>query len=81
MYIVNGINITIVYNVTGEVPPITIRWLNNQQPVHSSDNMTTLTVSNATDGDVITCIAKNREGSDIKQTYIKLVNKYFCIND
>ena len=77
VYMVNGFNITIICNVTRGEPPITISWLHNNQPYRG--NVSSIMITNATAGDMFTCRAVNKRGSDIKETQINFVHKSFCI--
>ena len=75
VYIVDGFSVTLVCNVTKGDPPISISWLHNGMPSESWGNVSTITVTNATDGDVFTCIAQNKRGFDAKRTEIYFLYK------
>ena len=77
-YLIHGFNVTIVCNVIIGTPPITIRWLRNGQPDQSRINSSTITVNDANDGDVFTCMAENTYGYDKKDTQIHFAH-HFCI--
>ena len=79
VYTVDGFNVIIDCNVISGHLPVTIFWFYNQQYDQSRENMSTLTVTDAKDGDNITCKAENSIGFDVQFTQINIVYKKFCI--
>lgn len=79
LYIVHGISINIVCDVYDAIFPVTIKWLYNGELDQSKENMSTITVNDANDGDIFTCIIKNELGCDKKDTYIYFIHSHFCI--
>ena len=70
-YIIFGYNVTIVCNILTGTPPVSITWLRNGMPEDPPrGNVTTITVTDATDGDVFTCRADNNIGFDSEETAI-----------
>ena len=69
VYVINGYNVTIDCNASG-TPPITFSWLLNGTEFRGNDS--TITITNATYGDVITCRANNSIGFDEESTTIQV---------
>ena len=55
--------------VTG-TPPITIQWFRNGSPDPTRGNVSTITVTDARNGDVFGCRADNNIGFDIENTTV-----------
>ena len=70
MFLINTM-LLLIANASG-TPPITIRWLwiRNGTSINKYDNVNTITISNAKDGDVVTCRANNNIGFDEENTTI-----------
>ena len=69
-----GFNLTIDCIVTG-TPPITILWIRNNdilKSIEGNSSTITKTVTEADDGDNITCRADNNIGYDIATTTINV---------
>ena len=69
-----GFNLTIDCIITG-TPPITILWIRNNdilQSIEGNSSTITKTVTEADDGDNITCRADNNIGYDIATTTINV---------
>ena len=84
-YIVDGFHVQIVCNATAtiESPEIIIlSWLRNGKLDETRGNATMITVTNANDGDVFTCIANNTLTHSRRDTEILFINnhKQFCIS-
>ena len=75
VYVVNGYNVTIDCNIANGTTPITLSWLLNETEYES--NNTTITITNAACGDVITCRADNSIGFDEESTTIHVECKSF----
>ena len=70
-----GYNLTIDCIVTG-TPPIAITWIRNNDIIKSTEGNSsniTITVTEADDGDNITCRADNNIGYDAATTTINVV--------
>ena len=78
VYIVDGLHVDIICDVYGK-PPITIKWLRNGMLDPSRGNVSTIKVTDASDGDDFICHAENSIGSTNKTTHIRFTNKKFCI--
>ena len=75
VYVVDGYNVTIDCNIASGTPPITISWLLNGTEFGGND--ATITITDATYGDVITCRANNSIGFDEESTTIHVDCKSF----
>ena len=75
VYVVDGFNVTIDCDVISEVPPINITWCRNGVPDLFRGNVSTITITDASDGDVFTCRAENNIGCDKKETIINVFGK------
>ena len=80
VYTVNGFTIIIICNVIAGKPPITISWYRNEELDDSRGNVSTITVTDALQGDVFTCKADNKMQFDQQNTTIKFANNTFCID-
>ena len=83
-YTVDGFHVQIVCNATNirESPAIIrLSWLRNGELDETRGNASMITVTDANDGDVFTCIASNTLIYNAKDTEIVFVNnhKQFCI--
>ena len=67
-YVFNGYNVTIDCNIASGTTPITYSWLLNGTDIRGND--ATITITDATYGDVITCRADNSIGFDEESTTI-----------
>ena len=71
VYVISGYNVTIICNILTGTPPVSIIWLRNGMPEDPPrGNVTTITVTDATHGDVFTCRADNNIGYDNESTTI-----------
>ena len=74
--VVDGFDVTLLCNIVAGTRPITITWLRNGIPeVPLRGNMSTITVTDATAGDVFTCRADNVVGFDEETTTIYVFSK------
>ena len=73
--VVVGYNVTIDCNIVNGTTPITLSWLLNGTEFRGND--TTITITDATYGDVITCRANNTIGFDEESTTIHVDCKSF----
>ena len=78
VFIVKGFNVSIICDVTSGEPPMTFSWFCNAHQCRG--NVSTITVMNPTEDDVITCRVENKHGFDKKDTRVKFVHKEFCIS-
>ena len=74
-YVVDGYNVTIDCNIDSGTTPITYSWLLNGTDFRG--NVTTITITDATYGDIITCRANNSIGFDNESTIIHVKCKLF----
>ena len=75
VYVVNGFNVTIDCGIIRGESPITISWLHNGVPDPSRGNVSTITITDASDGDVFTCRANNSIDFDVEKTTINVFSK------
>ena len=75
VYVVDGYNVTIDCNIVSGTTPITYSWLLNGTEFR--DNNATITITDATYDDVITCRANNTIGFDEESTTIHVNSKLF----
>ena len=83
VYVYDGFDITIDCNIVNGTPPITIQWFRNGSPDPTRGNISTITITDASNGDVFTCRADNIEGFDTENTVINIdygmyVSVYVC---
>ena len=83
-YIIDGFHVQIVCNATTitESPAIIrLSWLCNGELDEARGNASVITVTDANDGDVFTCIANNTLIHNSSSTEILFINnhKQFCI--
>ena len=70
VYIHDGFNVIINCNIVNGTPPITIQWFHNGSPDTTRGNISTITITDASNGDVFTCKADNIEGFDTETSVI-----------
>ena len=82
VYLVDGYDVTIICDVLTGTRPITIMWFRNGVPDPTRGNVSNITVIDAADGDVFTCMAENNIGFDMKYTLInvtgELMKNFVC---
>ena len=78
--IFSGSHVIIDCNIINGTPPITILWFHNNEVINSSEgNSSTITITDAEDGDVFTCRADNYIGFDVASSIINVkVGKEYC---
>jgi len=86
VYVIDGSNVVIDCDIASGTPPITIRWFRNGQLDTSRGNVSTITVTDASDGDVFMCRADNNIGFDMESTTINvfgkgILNSYLVIHE
>ena len=74
-YIIDGFNVTFVCGILNGTHPITIMWFHNGVIDPTRGNVSTITVTDYSDGDVITCRVENDVGFDEKGTTINVLGK------
>ena len=73
VYVFSASDVIIDCNIINGTPPITILWLRNNEVVNSSvGNSSTITITDAEDGDVFTCRADNNIGFDEASSIINV---------
>ena len=70
VYIHDGFNVTIDCNIVNGTPPITIQWFRNGSPDATRGNISTITITDASNGDVFRCRADNIIGFDTESIVI-----------
>ena len=68
VYVVEGYNVTIDCNIASGTTPVTFSWLRTGNEFRGND--TTIIITDAIYGDVITCRANNSIGFDEENTTI-----------
>ena len=76
-YVLLGYNVTIDCNASG-TPPIFITWVHNELIIAGDVN--TITITDAKDGDVITCRADNNIGFDEERTTINVIGNVTMVH-
>ena len=74
-YIIDGADITLVCDILSGTSPITIMWFRNGVVDPTRGNVSTITVTNYNDGDVLICRAENDIGFDEESTTINVFGK------
>ena len=81
VYVYTGYDVIIDCNIVNGTPPITIQWFRNGSPDSTRGNVSTITITDASNGDVFQCRADNTEGYDTEHTIIHVeYGKYVCIS-
>ena len=79
VYVYSGFDVTIDCNIVNGTPPITIQWFRNGSPDPTRGNVSTITITAASNGDVFTCRADNIKGFDSENTCLYIeYGKYIC---
>ena len=77
MYVFSGFDVIIDCNISNGTPPINILWLHNNEVINSSvGNSSTITITDAEDGDVFTCRANNNIGFDEANSIINVQGNF-----
>ena len=69
-YVYTGYDVIIDCNIVNGTPPITIQWFRNGSPDSTRGNVSTITITDASNGDVFKCRADNMIGYDSDNTSI-----------
>ena len=64
VYVYGGFDVIIDCNILTGAPPINITWFHNGSPDTTRGNVSTITITDASNGDVFKCKADNKEGCD-----------------
>ena len=84
-YVHDGYDVIIDCNIVNGTPPVTIQWFRNGSPDSTRGNVSTITITDASNGDVFKCEANNIGGFDTEKStiyveYGKYVSTYvICI--
>ena len=73
VYVHDGFDVTIDCNIVNGTPPITIQWFRNGSPDPTRGNVSTITITDASNGDVFKCRADNVIGFDAESTVIFVI--------
>ena len=76
VYVHTGYDVIIDCNIVNGTPPITIQWFRNGSLDSTRGNVSTITITNANNGDVFKCRANNIMGFDSENTVIYESGKY-----
>ena len=81
VYLHGGFDVIIDCNIVNGIPPITIMWFRNGSPYPTRGSVYTITITNASNGDVFKCRADNTFGFDTESTTTHVVyGKYNYIS-
>ena len=72
VHVYTGFDVIIDCNIVNGTPPITIQWFRNGSPDSTRGNVSTITITDASNGDVFKCRADNIAGYDIESTVIQI---------
>lgn len=75
VYVVNRFDVIIDCDIVSGTPPITITWFRNGMLEAFRGNVSIITITNYTDGDVFQCRADNDIGFDEESTTINVFGK------
>ena len=64
VYVRRGFDVIIDCNTVNGTSPINITWFRNESPYPTRENVTTITITDASNDDVFKCRADNIEGFD-----------------
>ena len=70
VYVHTVYDVIIDCNIVNGTPPITIQWFRNGSPDSTRGNVSTITITDASNGDVFKCRADNIVGFDTESTII-----------
>ena len=70
VYVREGYNVIIDCNIADGTLPIIIQWFRNGSPDPTRENISTITITDARNGDVFKCRANNNIGFDSESTII-----------
>ena len=88
VYVHSGFDVIIDCNISNGTPPINITWFHNGSPYPTEGNTSTITITDANNGDVFKCRAENNIGFDTESTtiyvkgdkWIMYLYMYACIH-
>ena len=81
VYVYSGFDVIIDCNILTGAPPINITWFHNGSPDTTRGNVSTITITDASNGDVFKCRADNKEGCDSESTNVHVeYGKYVCMS-
>ena len=75
VYVYDGYDVIIDCNIIEGAPPITITWFRNGSPDSTRGNVSTITINDASNGDVFKCRAENYITFDNESTIIYVSGK------
>ena len=70
VYVHSGFNVIIDCDIVNGTPPINITWFHNGSPYPTRGSVSTITITDASNGDVFKCRAENIIGFDSESTTI-----------
>ena len=70
VYVHSGFDVIIDCNISNGTPPINITWFRNGSPYPTEGNVSTITITDARNGDVFMCKVDNIIGFDTENTTI-----------
>ena len=74
VYVRDGFDVIIDCIIANGTPPITIQWFHNESPYPTRGSVSnTITITNASNGDVFKCRADNNIGFDTESTTIHVI--------
>ena len=80
VYVYSGYDVIIDCNIVNGIPPITIQWSRNGSPDSTRGNVSTITISDASNGDVFQCRADNVIGFDAANSTVHVqYGKCTCV--
>ena len=81
VYVHSGFDVISDCNIVNGTPPINITWFRNGSPYPTRGSVSTITITDASNGDVFKCRADNIIGFDTENTTIHVeYGKYICIS-
>ena len=80
VYVHSGFDVTIDCNIVKGTPPINITWFRNGSPDPTRGTVSTITITDAHDGDVFKCKADNIHGFDTEHTTIHVACGRYSIS-
>ena len=80
VYVYRGYDVVIDCNILNGALPLTITWFRNGSPDATRGNISTITITDASNGDVFKCRADNDIGLDTENTTIYVVCGKYVIH-
>ena len=79
VYVYTGYDVIIDCNIVNGTSPINITWFRNGSPYPTGGNVSTITITDASNGDVFRCRVDHTDGFDTEKTTIHVeYGKYAC---